>query len=68
MPPGCPIKAKFAVRARVTGNVGIYHMQSCRSYAGLTKPNRWFAPKTMPRPPDFARLTTAAGCGGRTRA
>src|SRR6195256_6201218 len=42
MPPGCPIKAKFAVGARVTGNVGIYHMQGCRSYAGLTKPNRWF--------------------------
>ena len=42
MPPGCPIKGKLAVRARVTGNVGIYHLQSCRSYAGLTKPNRWF--------------------------
>jgi endonuclease YncB( thermonuclease family) len=42
MPPGCSIKAKFAVRARVTGNVGIYHMQGCRSYAGTTKPNRWF--------------------------
>jgi endonuclease YncB( thermonuclease family) len=42
MPPGCPIKARFAVRARVTGNVGIYHLQGCRSYAGLTKPNRWF--------------------------
>jgi endonuclease YncB( thermonuclease family) len=42
MPPGCPIKARFAVRARVTGNVGIYQLQGCRSYAGLTKPNRWF--------------------------
>ena len=42
MPPGCSIKGKFAVRARVTGNVGIYHLQTCRSYAGLTKPNRWF--------------------------
>ena len=28
MPPGCSIKAKFAVRARVTGNVGIYHLQA----------------------------------------
>src|SRR5712671_1809462 len=36
MPPGCPIKARFAVRARVTGNVGIYQLQGCRSYAGLT--------------------------------
>jgi endonuclease YncB( thermonuclease family) len=42
MPPGCPIKGVFAARARVTGNTGIYHLQSCRSYAGLTKPNRWF--------------------------
>jgi endonuclease YncB( thermonuclease family) len=42
MPPGCSIKAKFAVRARVTGNVGIYHLQECRSYAPLTKPDRWF--------------------------
>jgi endonuclease YncB( thermonuclease family) len=42
MPPGCPIKAKLAVRARVTGNVGIYHLQGCRSYAGTTKPERWF--------------------------
>jgi endonuclease YncB( thermonuclease family) len=42
MPPGCPIKGKLAARARVTGNVGIYHLQACRSYAGLTKPNRWF--------------------------
>ena len=42
MPPGCSIKAKFAVRARVTGNLGIYHLQGCRSYAPLTKPDRWF--------------------------
>ncbi len=42
MPPGCSIKAKFALRARVTGNVGIYHLQGCRSYAPLTKPDRWF--------------------------
>src|SRR5262249_8949019 len=41
-PPACPIKGKFAARARVTGNVGIYHLQGCRSYAGLTKPDRWF--------------------------
>ena len=38
MPPRCTIKAKFAVRARVTGNVGIYHLQGCRSYPATTKP------------------------------
>lgn len=32
MPPGCSIKAKFALRARVTGKVGVYHLQGCRSY------------------------------------
>jgi endonuclease YncB( thermonuclease family) len=42
MPAGCSIKGKFAVRARVTGNVGVYHMQGCRSYPALAKPDRWF--------------------------
>jgi endonuclease YncB( thermonuclease family) len=42
MPPGCSIKAKFALRARVTANIGIYHLQGCRSYAPLTRPDRWF--------------------------
>lgn len=41
MPPGCNIKGKYAVRARVTGNLGIYHLQACRSYPGL-KQDRWF--------------------------
>ena len=41
-PPACAIKGKLAVRARVTGNIGIYHLQGCRSYAGLTRPDRWF--------------------------
>jgi endonuclease YncB( thermonuclease family) len=41
-PPGCNIKGKFAVRARVTGNIGVYHLQGCRSYPALTKPDRWF--------------------------
>ena len=42
MPPSCSIKAKFAVRARVTGNLGIYHLRGCPSYAAMTKPDRWF--------------------------
>jgi endonuclease YncB( thermonuclease family) len=42
MPPGCTIKGKFAVRARATGHVGIYHFQGCRSYSALTRPDRWF--------------------------
>jgi endonuclease YncB( thermonuclease family) len=42
MPPNCSIKGKFAVRARVTGNIGIYHLRGCPSYAATTKPDRWF--------------------------
>ena len=42
MPPGCSIKARYALRARVTGKVGVYHLQACRSYAPVTKPDRWF--------------------------
>jgi len=32
----------MAKRARLTGHVGIYHIQACRSYAPVTKPDRWF--------------------------
>jgi endonuclease YncB( thermonuclease family) len=42
MPPACSVKAKLAKRARLTGHIGIYHMQACRSYAPVTKPDRWF--------------------------
>lgn len=40
MPPGCPIKAKFALRA--IGYEGIYHLPVCRSYQGLKRAHRWF--------------------------
>jgi endonuclease YncB( thermonuclease family) len=42
MPSSCSIKGKFAVRASVTGNVGIYHLQGCPSYPATTQPDRWF--------------------------
>jgi endonuclease YncB( thermonuclease family) len=42
MPGSCSIKGKLAARARFTGNVGIYHLQGCLSYAGTTRPDRWF--------------------------
>ena len=42
MPGSCNIKGKLAARARFTGNVGIYHLQGCPSYAGTTRPDRWF--------------------------
>ena len=55
MPPGCNIKAKLAVRARVTGNLGIYHLQGCRSYAPLTKPDRWFCSEDDAQAAGFRR-------------
>ena len=41
MPPGCPIKAKLALRA--IGYDGIYHLPSCeKSYRSLKGAQRWF--------------------------
>jgi len=55
MPPACSIKGKFAARARVTGNLGIYQLQGCRSYAGLTRPDRWFCSEEDARAAGFCR-------------
>jgi endonuclease YncB( thermonuclease family) len=65
MPPACAIKGKFAVRARVTGNVGIYHLQGCRSYAGLTRPDRWFCSEDDAQAAGFRR---AFNCRARPAA
>ena len=40
MPPGCPIKAKLALRA--VGYDGIYYLPACASYQRLKRVNRWF--------------------------
>jgi endonuclease YncB( thermonuclease family) len=55
MPPSCNIKGKYAVRARVTGNLGIYHLQACRSYPGLTNPDRWFCSEDDAQSAGFRR-------------
>jgi len=55
MPSACNIKGKFAVRARVTGNVGIYHLQGCRSYPALTRPDRWFCSEEDAQAAGFRR-------------
>lgn len=55
MPSGCNIKGKFAVRARVTGNLGIYHLQACRSYPGLANPDRWFCSEEDAQAAGFRR-------------
>jgi endonuclease YncB( thermonuclease family) len=64
MPPGCAIKGKFAVRARFTGKVGVYQLQTCRSYAALTKPNRWFCSEEDAQAAGFRK---AYNCGNSRR-
>ena len=60
MPPACSIKGKFAVRARVTGNVGVYHLQACRSYPALAQPDRWFCTEEDAQAAGFRK---AYNCG-----
>jgi endonuclease YncB( thermonuclease family) len=55
MPPRCSIKGKLAVRARVTGNIGIYHLQGCPSYPAMTKPDRWFCSEDDAQAAGFRR-------------
>ncbi|MFZ0809544.1 thermonuclease family protein [Bradyrhizobium sp.] len=55
MPPGCNIKGKYAVRARVTGNIGIYHLRICQSYPALTHPDRWFCSEDDARAAGFRK-------------
>lgn len=62
MPSGCNIKGKFAVRARVTGNRGVYHLQGCRSYPGLTEPDRWFCSEDDAHAAGFRK---AYNCGAK---
>ncbi len=64
MPPGCAIKGKFAARARFTGNVGVYHLQGCRSYPGLTEPDRWFCSEEDAQAAGFRK---AYNCRASTR-
>jgi endonuclease YncB( thermonuclease family) len=54
-PPSCAIKGKLAVRAHVTGNIGIYHLRGCPSYPGITEPERWFCAEDDARAAGFRR-------------
>jgi endonuclease YncB( thermonuclease family) len=56
MPPGCPIKAKLALRA--IGYEGIYHLPSCGSYRGLKRANRWFCSEEDARAEGFRKALT----------
>ena len=45
----------LARRARLTGNVGVYQLRGCPSYASLTKPNRWFCSEDDARAAGFRK-------------
>jgi endonuclease YncB( thermonuclease family) len=64
MPAGCTIKGKYAVRARVTGNIGIYHLQACRSYPGLNNSERWFCSEDEAQAAGFRK---AYNCGSKAK-
>jgi endonuclease YncB( thermonuclease family) len=64
MPAGCGIKGKYALRAHVTGNIGIYHLQICRSYPALTRPDRWFCSEDDAKASGFRK---AYNCRSFTR-
>lgn len=55
MPGNCSIKGKLAVRARVTGNIGIYHLRGCPSYPAITRPERWFCSEEDAQAAGFRR-------------
>jgi endonuclease YncB( thermonuclease family) len=67
MPSGCSIKAKRAIRARVTGNVGVYQMQGCRNYPALAKPDRWFCSEEDAQAAGFRRAYNCRASAGRSK-
>lgn len=66
MPAGCTIKGRYSVRARLTGNVGIYHERSCRSYPTVTRPQRWFCSVEDARAAGFRRAYNCRPRPGKT--
>jgi endonuclease YncB( thermonuclease family) len=56
MPPGCPIKAKLALRA--IGYDGIYHLPSCGSYRRVRQAQRWFCSEEDARAAGFRKALT----------
>jgi endonuclease YncB( thermonuclease family) len=42
MPAGCAIKGRIGLRSQVAGYRGIYHLETCKSYARTRNAHRWF--------------------------
>jgi endonuclease YncB( thermonuclease family) len=58
MPSGCSIKGKVSLRAQLTGNRGIYHMEGCRDYQRTKHPNRWFCSEEEAKAAGFRKAFT----------
>jgi len=58
MPPGCPIKGKYAARASLTEHRGIYHVEGCGSYRRAKTPDRWFCSEREAQAAGFRRSFT----------
>jgi endonuclease YncB( thermonuclease family) len=67
MPPGCSIKGKLALRARVTGHVGVYQVQGCRNYPVTTKPDRWFCSEEDAEAAGFRKAYNCRANAGRPK-
>jgi endonuclease YncB( thermonuclease family) len=57
-PPDCAIKGKLALRAKITGHCGIYHLEGCRSYRTVKRPERWFCSEEEARAAGFRKAFT----------
>jgi endonuclease YncB( thermonuclease family) len=58
MPPGCSIKGRVALRAQVGPHQGIYHLESCGSYARTKNPHRWFCSEEEAQAEGFRKSYT----------
>jgi endonuclease YncB( thermonuclease family) len=65
-PPGCTIKAQYARRAKLTFNVGVYHLRGCPSYPAVTKPHRWFCAEDDARAEGFRRAFNCRASAAKT--
>jgi endonuclease YncB( thermonuclease family) len=58
MPPGCTIKGRSPLRSQIAGYVGIYHLDSCKSYARTKTVHRWFCSEDEAKAEGFRKSYT----------
>jgi endonuclease YncB( thermonuclease family) len=58
MPQGCTIKGRVNLRAQAANYRGVYHLETCRSYARTAKPHRWFCSEAEAQAAGFRKSYT----------